>query len=52
MCTNLEDSVEDMIKLKHRRRKIEESFRIMKTDFEVTTIKFLSRQKNKKLTQF
>lgn len=33
VCTNLEDSVEDIIKLNHRRWEIEESFRIMKTDF-------------------
>lgn len=32
VCTNLEDSVEDIIKVNHRRWKIEESFRIMKTD--------------------
>lgn len=34
VCTNLEDSVEDIIKLNHRRWEIEESFRIMKTDFK------------------
>ena len=34
VCTNLEDPVEDIIKVNHRRWKIEESFRIMKTDFK------------------
>ena len=34
VCTNLEDSAEDIIKLNHRRWEIEESFRIMKTDFK------------------
>ena len=34
VCTNLEDSIEDIIKVNHRRWEIEESFRIMKTDFK------------------
>lgn len=34
VCTNLEDSVEDIVKVNHRRWEIEESFRIMKTDFK------------------
>ena len=34
VCTNLEDSAEEIIKLNHRRWEIEESFRIMKTDFK------------------
>lgn len=34
VCTNLEDSVEDIIKVNHKRWEIEESFRIMKTDFK------------------
>lgn len=34
VCTNLKDSAEDIIKLNHRRWEIEESFRIMKTDFK------------------
>ena len=34
VCTNLTDDVEDIIKLNHRRWEIEESFRIMKTDFK------------------
>lgn len=34
VCTNLEDPVEDIIKVNHRRWEIEESFRIMKTDFK------------------
>ena len=34
VCTNLEDSVEEIIKVNHRRWEIEESFRIMKSDFK------------------
>ena len=34
VCTNLEDSVEDIITINHRRWEIEESFRIMKSDFK------------------
>ena len=38
VCTNLEDSIEDIIKLNHRRWEIEESFRIMKTDFKARPV--------------
>lgn len=34
VCTNLEDTVEDIIKVNHMRWEIEESFRIMKTEFK------------------
>ena len=34
VCTNLEDSAEDIIKVNHRRWEIEESFRIMKSEFK------------------
>lgn len=34
VCTNLEDTVEDIIEVNHRRWEIEESFRIMKSDFK------------------
>lgn len=34
VCTNLEDSAQDIIRVNHRRWEIEESFRIMKTDFK------------------
>ena len=34
VCTNLEDNVEDIIEINHRRWEIEESFRIMKSDFK------------------
>ena len=34
VCTNLEDSVEDIIRVNKRRWEIEEIFRIMKTDFK------------------
>ena len=34
VCTNLEDSVEEIVKVNHRRWEIEESFRIMKSEFE------------------
>lgn len=33
VCTNLEDNVEEIIKVNHRRWEIEESFRIMKSEF-------------------
>ncbi len=38
VCTNLEDNVEDIIKVNHRRWEIEESFRIMKTEFSARPI--------------
>ena len=34
VCTNLEDNVEDIIKVNHNRWEIEESFRIMKAEFK------------------
>ena len=34
VCTNLEDSVEDIIRVNHKRWEIEESFRIMKSEFK------------------
>ena len=34
VCTNLEDSVEDIVRVNHRRWEIEESFRIMKSEFK------------------
>ena len=34
VCTNLEDSIEDIVKVNHRRWEIEESFRIMKSEFK------------------
>ena len=34
VCTNLEDSVEEIVKVNHRRWEIEESFRIMKSEFK------------------
>lgn len=38
VCTNLEDSVEDIIKVNHRRWEIEESFRIMKIEFSARPV--------------
>ena len=38
VCTNLEDSVEEIIKVNHRRWEIEESFRIMKSDFNARPV--------------
>lgn len=38
VCTNLEDNVEDIIKVNHRRWEIEESFRIMKSEFEARPV--------------
>lgn len=43
VCTNLEDSVEEIVKVNHRRWEIEESFRIMKSEFESRPV-HLSRE--------
>ena len=43
VCTNLEDNVEDIIKINHRRWEIEESFRIMKNEFDARPV-YLSRE--------
>ena len=38
VCTNLEDKVQDIIKVNHQRWEIEESFRIMKTEFNARPV--------------
>lgn len=38
VCTNLEDDVDDIIKANHRRWEIEESFRIMKSEFNARPV--------------
>lgn len=38
VCTNLEDSIEDIIRINHGRWEIEESFRIMKTEFSARPV--------------
>lgn len=43
VCTNLEDKVEEIVKVNHRRWEIEESFRIMKSEFEARPV-HLSRE--------
>lgn len=43
VCTNLEDSVEEIIKINHRRWEIEESFRIMKSEFKARPL-YLARE--------
>ena len=43
VCTNLEDVVEEIIKINKRRWEIEESFRIMKTEFNARPV-YLSRE--------
>ena len=43
VCTNLEDDVEEIIKINKRRWEIEESFRIMKTEFKARPV-YLSRE--------
>ena len=43
VCTNLEDEVEKIIKINKRRWEIEESFRIMKTEFKARPV-YLSRE--------
>ena len=42
ICTNLEDDAQSIIRINHRRWEIEESFRIMKTEFQARPV-FLSR---------
>ena len=42
VCTNLEDSVQEIIKINHRRWEIEESFRLMKSEFKSRPV-YLSR---------
>lgn len=43
VCTNLEDDVEEIIKINKRRWEIEESFRIMKSEFKARPV-YLSRE--------
>ena len=43
VCTNLEDDIKDIVKVNHRRWEIEESFRIMKSEFKSRPA-YLSRQ--------
>ena len=43
VCTNLEDGVEEIIKINKRRWEIEESFRIMKSEFKARPV-FLSNK--------
>lgn len=38
VCTNLEDDVQEIIKVNHRRWEIEESFRIMKSEFNARPV--------------
>lgn len=38
VCTNLEDNVEEIISVNHQRWEIEESFRIMKTEFNARPV--------------
>ena len=42
VCTNLEDTIEEIIKINRRRWEIEESFRIMKSEFKARPV-YLSR---------
>ena len=42
VCTNLDDEPEEIIKVNHRRWEIEESFRIMKSEFKARPV-YLSR---------
>ena len=42
VCTNLEDDVRDIVKINQHRWEIEESFRIMKTEFKARPV-YLSR---------
>ena len=38
VCTNLEDDVEDIVKINHKRWEIEENFRIMKSEFNARPV--------------
>ena len=38
VCTNLEDDARDIVKINHRRWEIEESFRIMKSEFKARPV--------------
>ena len=42
ICTNLEDDVQSILRINHQRWEIEESFRIMKTEFQARPV-YLSR---------
>lgn len=42
VCTNLEDDVKDIIKINHKRWEIEQSFRLMKSEFKSRPV-YLSR---------
>lgn len=43
VCTTLEDDIEDILKINHRRWEIEESFRIMKSEFKARPV-FLRKE--------
>ncbi len=43
VCTNLEDEVKDIIDINHKRWEIEESFKIMKSEFKARPV-YLSKQ--------
>jgi len=43
VCTNLEDEIETIVKINHRRWEIEESFRIMKSEFKAGPV-YLGRK--------
>lgn len=43
VCTNLESSVEEIIKINHRRWEIEETFRILKSEFQARPV-YLQRE--------
>ena len=43
VCTNLDDNAEAIVRINHKRREIEECFRIMKTEFKARPV-YLSRE--------
>jgi len=43
VCTNLDDNAESIVRINHKRREIEECFRIMKTEFKARPV-YLSRE--------
>ena len=50
VCTNLDDSISNIVKANKRRWEIEECFRIMKTDFALIVYRYLERKLDNKYT--
>ncbi|MFA1820897.1 transposase [Virgibacillus oceani] len=44
VCTNLESTIEEIIRINHRRWEIEEAFRILKNEFQARRPVYLQRE--------